>query len=69
MTEAMPFLQNYDITFLRPPVICGGVEVFMDETRGRLQLYRIRNVCGESKIFYSTTDKWDKHKKQGDNAP
>lgn len=21
MTEAMPFLQNYDITFLRPPTI------------------------------------------------
>ena len=21
MTEAMPFLQNYDITFLRPPPI------------------------------------------------
>ena len=24
MTEAMPFLQNYDITFLRPPTITGG---------------------------------------------
>ena len=24
MTEAMPFLQKYDITFLRPPTICGG---------------------------------------------
>lgn len=22
MTEAMPFLQKYDITFLRPPTIC-----------------------------------------------
>ncbi len=24
MTEAMPFLQKYDITFLRPPTIAGG---------------------------------------------
>ena len=24
MTEAMPFLQKYDITFLRPPTILGG---------------------------------------------
>ena len=24
MTEAMPFLQKYDITFLRPPTIRGG---------------------------------------------
>ena len=24
MTEAMPFLQNYDITFLRPPPIARG---------------------------------------------
>ena len=27
MTEAMPFLQKYDITFLRPPTICGGAFV------------------------------------------
>ena len=25
MTEAMPFLQKYDITFLRPPTIPPGV--------------------------------------------
>ena len=25
MTEAMPFLQKFDITFLRPPTICGGL--------------------------------------------
>ena len=25
MTEAMPFLQKYDITFLRPPTICCGI--------------------------------------------
>ena len=24
MTEAMPFLQKYNITFLRPPTIMGG---------------------------------------------
>lgn len=24
MTKAMPFLQKYDITFLRPPTIRGG---------------------------------------------
>ena len=24
MTEAMPFLQKYDITFLRPPAITAG---------------------------------------------
>ncbi len=24
MTEAMPFLQKYDITFLRPPTILPG---------------------------------------------
>ena len=24
MTEAMPFLQKYDITFLRPPTITAG---------------------------------------------
>ena len=25
MTEAMPFLQKYDITFLRPPPIAEGI--------------------------------------------
>ncbi len=29
MTEATPFLQKYDITFLRPPTIPGG---FFDAT-------------------------------------
>ncbi|GKH49507.1 hypothetical protein CE91St46_06180 [Eubacteriales bacterium] len=28
MTEAMPFLQKYDITFLRPPTICEGSFLF-----------------------------------------
>lgn len=27
MTEAMPFLQKYDITFLRPPAIAAGLFV------------------------------------------
>ena len=27
MTEAMPFLQKIDITFLRPPTISGGAFV------------------------------------------
>ena len=29
MTEAMPFLQKYDITFLRPPTIAGELAVFV----------------------------------------
>lgn len=29
MTEAMPFLQKYDITFLRPPTISGRSFVFL----------------------------------------
>ena len=28
MTEAMPFLQKYDITFLRPPTIMPGGHFF-----------------------------------------
>ena len=28
MTEAMPFLQKYDITFLRPPTISRGVVLY-----------------------------------------
>lgn len=33
MTEAMPFLQKYDITFLRPPTIPPG-QLFPEEERG-----------------------------------
>jgi hypothetical protein len=29
MTEAMPFLQKYDITFLRPPTIPAVVFVYV----------------------------------------
>ena len=28
MTEAMPFLQKYDITFLRPPTIPAGLFLY-----------------------------------------
>ena len=31
MTEAMPFLQKYDITFLRPPTISAGVLLFVSQ--------------------------------------
>ena len=35
MTEAMPFLQNYDITFLRPPPILQSAPFcFFDWLRG-----------------------------------
>ena len=29
MTKAMPFLQKYDITFLRPPPIRPGISCFI----------------------------------------
>ena len=31
MTEAMPFLQKYDITFLRPPTICRRAFLLLDK--------------------------------------
>ena len=31
MTEAMPFLQKYDITFLRPPTISASVFLLWHE--------------------------------------
>ena len=34
MTEAMPFLQKYDITFLRPPPIAPG-DFLMDFGQNR----------------------------------
>ena len=39
MTEAMPFLQNYDITFLRPPPIAGGLLLVL-ATKDNLRLSR-----------------------------
>ena len=44
MTEAMPFLQKYDITFLRPPTI----------KRGVLRKKRGTAVCRPSKNSYLT---------------
>ena len=44
MTEAMPFLQKYDITFLRPPTIRRGIFI-----RGFLQNFQIPGERGEEK--------------------
>ncbi len=33
MTEAMPFLQKYDITFLRPPTINSRIIICSCKTR------------------------------------
>ena len=43
MTEAMPFLQKYDITFLRPPTISAGCF---------LQMY-VLSFTEEASIFCS----------------
>ena len=37
MTEAMQFLQNYDITFLRPQTISGGIFIY--------HLYQMYSGC------------------------
>ena len=39
MTEAMPFLQKYDITFLRPPTIWAGVCLSNFGNRGREAIF------------------------------
>ena len=39
MTEAMPFLQKYDITFLRPPTIWRGVFLLYARQGRRLRTY------------------------------
>lgn len=36
MTEAMPFLQKYDITFLRPPTIVGRFFVRQNRRQNKL---------------------------------
>ena len=36
MTEAMPFLQKYDITFLRPPTIAEGLLLAFEPKRPML---------------------------------
>jgi len=52
MTEAMPFLQKYDITFLRPPTIWPGAFCFLSEPREREKsdfvaekLWTLRVLC------------------------
>ena len=42
MTEAMPFLQKYDITFLRPPTIPGGS--FRLRAMGALSQVKVLNM-------------------------
>ena len=44
MTEAMPFLQKYDITFLRPPTIRRGI--FLVERSGTTNLCTARERNG-----------------------
>ena len=38
MTEAMPFLQKFDITFLRPPTIPAGYFFIKKETEKRRKI-------------------------------
>ncbi len=45
MTEAMPFLQKNDITFLRPPTIRRGR--FFRDTKGSQQRYDQPHQRGE----------------------
>lgn len=42
MTEAMPFLQKYDITFLRPPTICRGRCFMQKNDKGRTSAPDVR---------------------------
>ncbi len=42
MTEAMPFLQKYDITFLRPPTIGSGLFHRKNSLNQMLYYYIIR---------------------------
>ena len=46
MTEAMPFLQKYDITFLRPPTITPRLFVW----KGQIRIFKVlchakRKLC------------------------
>ena len=42
MTKAMPFLQKYDITFLRPPTICRGLSFCVRPDRPFSEILNIR---------------------------
>ena len=44
MTEAMPFLQKYDITFLRPPTIAADV-LFPEKTEAPYQNKELPFCC------------------------
>ena len=54
MTEAMPFLQKIDITFLRPPTIFGGSFLYLS--------YLFQGFpCSVSKrLFPIVTMQWEK---------
>lgn len=50
MTEAMPFLQKYDITFLRPPTIDAGL-VFSVEVPSNSCLIPINPIYTSHPIY------------------
>lgn len=50
MTEAMPFLQKHDITFLRPPPITAGIVIYMEnlmliENATSIHLFRFDRIA------------------------
>ena len=45
MTEAMPFLQKYDITFLRPPTILPGLRLFCFSRRFPVLIGKPEVLC------------------------
>ena len=55
MTEAMPFLQNYDITFLRPPPICADFTEVQTFRQSIPQVYAFRpqKVVAAQRLFLS----------------
>ena len=53
MTEAMPFLQKYDITFLRPPTIrLGTFFVLHDTPQGVADNMTVKAKNRKEKIQY-----------------
>lgn len=59
MTEAMPFLQKYDITFLRPPTIgsvlfvgCGIGHVSIEQVTSKLIPYFVALVLALLAVTY-----------------
>ena len=49
MTEAMPFLQKFDITFLRPPTIGRGIFILLHEIFGSI----VKKACGPLWTFFA----------------